>query len=203
MHPDISAFPRDLVYQGKSLLDANTIEVRDRAINWTFGPFPPGRRAWMDVDGYDHRGENAAEIKAMENVIRRFLGWAAEAGPPGREPAVWEVACLAFYLKQASAMSRMLATVTGDKSRRTRFRSGNVEIVCGTVDRFQGREADLVFLSMCNTRRVGFLDSRNRLNVAITRARQQLLVFGKAQYFRSCGVPLLQELVRRSQEQAL
>jgi superfamily I DNA and/or RNA helicase len=36
------------------------------------------------------------------------------------------------------------------------------------VDKFQGHEADIVFLSMVQTKRVGFMDNPNRLNVAIT-----------------------------------
>jgi superfamily I DNA and/or RNA helicase len=66
------------------------------------------------------------------------------------------------------------------------------------VDRFQGREADLVMLSMRNTRRVGFLDSPNRLNVGLTRARQQLVVFGNADYFSRCHVSELEALVLRT-----
>ena len=47
----------------------------------------------------------------------------------------------------------------------------------GTVDSFQGQEAPVVFYSMATSsgedapRDVGFLFSRNRLNVAISRAR--------------------------------
>jgi uncharacterized protein len=47
----------------------------------------------------------------------------------------------------------------------------------GTVDRFQGQEAPVVFFSMATSsgedapRDVGFLFSRNRLNVAVSRAR--------------------------------
>jgi len=47
----------------------------------------------------------------------------------------------------------------------------------GTVDKFQGQEAPVVFFSMATStgedlpRDVGFLFSRNRLNVAISRAR--------------------------------
>ena len=70
--------------------------------------------------------------------------------------------------------------------------------MCGTVDRFQGREADLVMLSMRNTRRVGFLDSPNRLNVGVTRARQQLVVFGKSDYFRECRISELEALAKRT-----
>jgi superfamily I DNA and/or RNA helicase len=36
---------------------------------------------------------------------------------------------------------------------------------------------------MVQTKRVGFMDNPNRLNVAITRAKFQLLVFGKHDYF--------------------
>lgn len=47
----------------------------------------------------------------------------------------------------------------------------------GTVDKFQGQEADVVFFSMASSsvaevpRGLDFLFSRNRLNVAISRAR--------------------------------
>lgn len=100
-------------------------------------------------------------------------------------------------MKQERAISDMLREVTQD-DRKTRFmvRDAPVEIVCGTVDRFQGREADLVMLSMRNTRRVGFLDSPNRLNVGVTRARQQLVVVGNNDYFRDCRISELEKLAR-------
>src|SRR5690606_25052544 len=47
----------------------------------------------------------------------------------------------------------------------------------GTVDKFQGQEAEVVFISMTTSsqeylpRHIDFLFSRNRLNVAISRAR--------------------------------
>jgi superfamily I DNA and/or RNA helicase len=47
----------------------------------------------------------------------------------------------------------------------------------GTVDKFQGQEAPVVFFSMATSsgddlvRSIGFLFSRNRLNVAISRAQ--------------------------------
>jgi len=53
--------------------------------------------------------------------------------------------------------------------------SGDVPV--GTVDKFQGQEADVVFYSMASSsgddipRSLEFLFSRNRLDVAISRAR--------------------------------
>jgi hypothetical protein len=199
MHAEIASFSREVIYQGQALRDANTIQIRDAKLGWDFGSFR-ARRVWADVNGREQNGVNGDEIKAMATVLRDFIAWARRKGPPARDlPRVWEVACLCFYVKQERAISDMLREVTGD-DRKTRFlvQDAPVEIVCGTVDRFQGREADLVMLSMRNTRRVGFLDSPNRLNVAVTRARQQLIVFGHHPYFLECRVSELEELAKRT-----
>lgn len=54
----------------------------------------------------------------------------------------------------------------------------------------------MVFLSFVKTRSVGFLQSLNRLNVAVTRARYQLVLVGARRYFGSpqCRSRLLSEL---------
>ncbi|KAF4975962.1 hypothetical protein FZEAL_7314 [Fusarium zealandicum] len=49
-----------------------------------------------------------------------------------------------------------------------------VEIV--TVDKAQGNQADVVFLDMVRTTRAGFMNEPQRLNVAITRARQAEII---------------------------
>ncbi len=54
--------------------------------------------------------------------------------------------------------------------------------VC-TVDRFQGHEADLVFVSIASKYPTSFLECPNRLNVAFTRARYQLFVVGNRDAF--------------------
>ena len=52
----------------------------------------------------------------------------------------------------------------------------------GSVDKFQGQEAPIVFLSMCashaneSPRGVDFLFNKNRLNVAISRAQCMAVV---------------------------
>lgn len=197
MHAEIASFSREVIYEGQALRDANTIQIRDVKLGWDFGQFR-ARRVWANVDGREQGGVNGDEIKAMAGLLRDFIAWARRKGPPARDlPRVWEVACLCFYVKQERAISDMLREVTQD-DRKTRFavRDVPIEIVCGTVDRFQGREADLVMLSMRNTGRVGFLDSPNRLNVGVTRARQQLVVFGKADYFGDCPFAELEKLAR-------
>jgi AAA domain len=198
MHPAISKYPRKTFYEDDSLHDANTIQSRDAELEWNFGDVGNRRVIWADVHGHEVGATNLDEVRVVKGIVEEFIEWAAQVGPPRRRsPPVWEVACLAFYNKQAQEMSRMLQKLTGD-SRHARFTVGNVEIVCGTVDKFQGREADLVLLSMRNTNRIGFLDSRNRMNVALTRARQQLVVVGNGDFFRRCKVDELKGLVSNS-----
>ena len=62
----------------------------------------------------------------------------------------------------------------------------NAEIMIYSVDKFQGKEADIVFLSMVKSGNasLGFMDSPNRLNVAITRAKYQMVIVGNLNYFK-------------------
>lgn len=207
MHADISAFPRKVFYEDAFLKDEpssepgdETVARRDATHHWSFGARLPARRLWVDVAGRELKGTNSAEVDAMRDVIQRFLAWAAKnPHAKARDGKRWEVACLSFYVRQEAALRDMLQQVTQTQDKHThRFDAGHAEIVCGTVDRFQGREADLVLLSMRNTARVGFLDSPNRLNVGLTRARRQLLVFGQRNYFSHCDVVELERLANET-----
>jgi superfamily I DNA and/or RNA helicase len=55
------------------------------------------------------------------------------------------------------------------------------DVEIDTVDGFQGREKDAVVISLVrsNTKgELGFLTDTRRMNVALTRARRKLIVFG-------------------------
>jgi hypothetical protein len=195
MHPDISAFPRKAFYEQRALLDANTLTGREERVGWSYGRELAGRRLWSHVRGSERGGVNAQEVEVMRQHLEAFLAW-AKAHP--RREGRWEVACLAFYVRQELAIRDMLRAVTGQPRQETRFELPGVTLSSGTVDRFQGREADLVLLSLRNTQRVGFLDSPHRLNVALTRARHLLLVVGRRDYFGSCGVEELELLARET-----
>ncbi|KAI5172544.1 regulator of nonsense transcripts 1 [Nematocida sp. LUAm3] len=52
----------------------------------------------------------------------------------------------------------------------------NVEV--STVDRFQGQEKECIILSTVRTDRIGFLNDYRRVNVAITRAKETLIILG-------------------------
>ncbi|MCA9633675.1 MAG: AAA family ATPase [Myxococcales bacterium] len=181
MHPDISALPRDQFYEGAALKDANTLDGRDDVVGWSFAADAPSRRVWVDVRGREDRGINHAEIEAMRRWLERWREYAK--GHRRTDGKDWEVACLSFYNRQELGTRDMLRRLTGMPRAETRFALPNTSLICATVDRFQGREADLVLLSLRNTSRPGHMDSPNRLNVGITRARFFLVVFGHRKYF--------------------
>ena len=75
----------------------------------------------------------------------------------------------------------------------------------GTVDKFQGQEAPVVFFSMASstgedvTRGMGFLFSRNRLNVAVSRAQPR----GRRVLATAAGRPLQHRRGHAAREHAL
>ena len=58
------------------------------------------------------------------------------------------------------------------------------QITINTVDGFQGQERDVILISMVrdnNSGNIGFLNDLRRMNVAVTRARMKLIIFGNAE----------------------
>lgn len=187
MHPEISHFPRRRFYyersgQSEALLD-NPMLLLQRS--WGYREYPR-REHWIDVEnGHIYRGANEAEAKRMMEELDKFADYAETASPSDNPERPWTVACLCFYRGQERKLKELLQKKTGMSNRSTHFVYRGLMITLCTVDRFQGQEADIVFLSMVQTRRVGFMDSPNRLNVAVTRARYQNVIIGSLEYFSS------------------
>ncbi len=74
------------------------------------------------------------------------------------------------------------------------------DFICETADGFQGGERDLILFGLVgggegvSATPPFYLRERNRFNVAISRARHHLHVFGDQLWARGCGVPVLADL---------
>lgn len=182
MHPEISRLPREHVYEGKALNDPPDAALRRE---WCC-PRWSSRVAWLDVPRPVRGNRNDAEARAICDELQAFAGWSAGQEKP------WTVAVLAFYRAQEAALRQRLRVLCRDHRARRAFVLDGTHIELCTVDAYQGHEADVVFLSLGRSIGLGFLDAPSRMNVAMTRARYQLVVAGRrANFDRAERAPLL------------
>jgi senataxin len=175
MHPKISHFPRHIFYKG-ALLDGPNVSqpnygnpMRDiicRAVP-AFSPM-----VILDLDSTEERGgtslSNLSEAKlavylySQLKTISRGLS------------ASSKVAVITPYADQSRLLWRCFSDQLGPTL------ENFVEI--GTVDGFQGREANIVIFSAvraAGSRGIGFLSDVRRMNVALTRAKHFLFVIAR------------------------
>ncbi|KAI7828522.1 AAA domain-containing protein [Gamsiella multidivaricata] len=63
---------------------------------------------------------------------------------------------------------------------------GGVQI--STVDAFQGSEKDVIIVSTVRTDSIGFIDNRQRVNVALTRSKRHLFIVGNSRLLSSNSI---------------
>ena len=178
MHEDIANFPRKYVYEGTALKNSKKTN-RD----WEY-PRYSGRIFWVNTfgDKDDDENSNISEVQNILNELQHFIQWAENNKK--KNGKIWEIAVLTFYSAQERLIRKELQKLFNTRKRRYfRYPNKNISIELCVVDRFQGHEADVVFLSFVQTYQTGFLNSVNRLNVAITRAKYQLVIFGRYYFY--------------------
>ncbi|WP_198912989.1 AAA domain-containing protein [Tenacibaculum finnmarkense] len=185
MHPDISKFPREQFYKkGNALLDLENPNPIAKTREWSYIKYN-SHSIWVDVKGKSERNYNIKEVDQLISELKIFIDYASKNKHPNGEQ--WTVACLAFYTGQETKIREKLRGYTKQENAFSNFNitqnGAKINIKLHTVDKFQGHEADIVFLSMVQTFKDGFMDNPNRLNVAITRAKFQLVILGDYQYF--------------------
>ena len=103
----------------------------------------------------------------------------------------------------------MIQKITGINDRSFRFNlkemknPAPVTLLVSSTDKFQGQEADIVIISLVLTHRQGFLDSPNRMNVALTRARRKRIIVGRHSNFLGSRDEMLKEMASRHSGVAL
>ena len=112
---------------------------------------------------------NRQEAEAILHLFRRMRDRFHQA--------LWEspnsVRVITFYKEQASLLRSLLQ------------KDGFKNVSVGTVDSTQGCEADTVIVSFVKgSKSTGFLTDKRRINVALTRARHQLICVGNVEAMR-------------------
>lgn len=153
MHPDITAFVSEIVYEGRLRSAENC--ARQSTV------FGTGLR-FISLDHEGNRRRSLEETEAIAGEISRMLGGVyTDAQGASRPLAESDFMVVTPYNEQVRCLRDALPN----------------PVRVGTVDKFQGQEAPVVFFSMATSsgadapRNLEFLFSRNRLNVAVSRAR--------------------------------
>lgn len=157
--------------------------------NWdsTLSGILPRPVVWLTTARKTNRGELAAagsswlnrlEVRTISELLEKLESCAAVADRN------YSVGVLAPYGAQKQALERALAMRMDS--------GGRLRIECNTVDAFQGREVDIALFSVTRSntkRRLGFLDEFRRLNVALSRAREYLVILGDHQFCLTAADP--------------
>jgi predicted RecB family nuclease len=167
MHPGVCRFISDAVYDGRLEPEAGNVK-RTLVLN-------ASAHALLEPSGIVHAaiehkgcGQGSAEEAALVDQIYQSALQQRYTDRDGVEHPMTpdNILVVAPYNVQVNLLKRRLPT--GAR--------------VGTVDKFQGQEAELVIVSMTTSseqdlpRNIEFLYSKNRLNVAISRARCTAIV---------------------------
>ncbi|WP_137823020.1 TM0106 family RecB-like putative nuclease [Pseudomonas sp. D(2018)] len=161
MHPDVCAFISAAVYDGQLSAAPGTehqVLVLDGA-----RPEVPATGLYFHPVVHDANSQSSAEEAAVVGELYRYFLSQRYVDKHGHEHPIRpdNILVVAPYNLQVQLLKAQLPN--GAR--------------VGTVDKFQGQEAEIVIVSMTTSsedylpRDIGFLYSRNRLNVAVSRAK--------------------------------
>ena len=162
MHPDLCSFVSAAVYEGKLHSEAGCATQRLVLAKNAHPALKPAGLSFFPVKHEGCRQKSEEEAQATRDILTSLLGQSV-IGRDGRKRPMTldDVLVVAPYNMQVNLLRASLP----DGAR------------VGTVDKFQGQEAEAVIVSMTTSgadempRDASFLLSRNRANVAISRAR--------------------------------
>jgi len=177
MHDHIMQFSSDYFYEGKLEGDSSVKQTRlwsgEDEENDPFTFIDTAGTGYEEVFHRESTGlSNPEEARLLIRHLSRWLDNTQHQRAQLHRPL--SISLISPYREQVEWLKREIQTL--DKQEK-----GRVNFKVGTVDGFQGQEADIVYISLVrsNERRdIGFLRDIRRMNVAITRARKRLVVIG-------------------------
>ena len=198
MHPDVALFPNDHFYHGEQLdtvplphqqettlgydgqVPADTLDKLLMSRRVLFLPVEPAEQPLSDQS-------NEAEARLVARIVERIIKFYGPRFDPAKTLGI-----IVPYRNQIAAIRRQLSS----------------HITIDTVERYQGSQRDVIIYSFTVSRRyqLDFLTSNTftdadgftvdrKLNVALTRARRQMIMVGSPSVLRHD--PLFAQLISR------
>ena len=188
MNDDIMKFSSDWFYHGEVQSDARvkhrSVLDYEHPIQWIDGnemlqqvneELKEEEKLNIDFTeqfiGENHGRINKAEAELVLSTLNNYIN------KIGRERFLAErldVGIISPYKVQTQYLRQQIR-------KREEFRPFRQVISVNTVDGFQGQERDIIIISLVRSNengQIGFLSDLRRMNVAMTRARMKLIIFG-------------------------
>ena len=182
MHPSLLIYPNEAFYKGV----VQSAQTNGAATSNQLKGFPwpsPNNEPLAFIDlgnaseiAHNFGGRsNPRECRTVVNIVQKIISQGdVEAD---------QIAIITPYNKQVQLLRTELSNASLIHGKKM------LEVNVGSVDSFQGQEKELVVFSAVRSNRLselGFLRDSRRLNVAVTRAKQGLIVVGDATTLKSC-----------------
>jgi hypothetical protein len=199
MHPAIARIVSDCFYQGElvtakkkeeeyrtgtaPLYSSDTGRLPDAPIVFIDMPYVRGEHGYRGGDRAP-RWSNPDEVLAVRHILRLLRA---------RDDKIPSMAVLSPYREQVKAIRE---AISNERERSLKHLDGFDPAVgegdfWGTVDSFQGDQADVVIISMVRnnghatpSRALGFLRDERRMNVLLSRAKWRMVIVGSLEFYR-------------------
>ncbi|WP_245827613.1 DEAD/DEAH box helicase [Paenisporosarcina indica] len=160
------------------LLDGELVK-RGQHLLWFDMPHKQGY--FEEQDRHSRSYYNSAELKQIRALLLDLDQSVSKAIQQGRmgKGTKKKVGIISFYGDQVKKVDRMLSQ---------ELNLPHLHCRTGSVDKFQGMEMDVIILSFVRNHEhpegnIGFLKDYRRLNVALSRARELMLIVGSVEMF--------------------
>lgn len=173
MHSAVNRYISEAVYEGKLNADLDNDKQVVSVPSGYQGPLD--KNSGVIFVSVEHQGNTQAsdeEVEAIAAMAQQMCGRLFTDKDDSQHEISWnDMLFVAPYNFQVNKLASALAQLPGGEGARV-----------GSVDKFQGQEAPIVFLSMCasdaneSPRGMDFLFDKSRLNVAISRAKSLAIV---------------------------
>ncbi|XP_047975445.1 helicase sen1-like [Salvia hispanica] len=182
MHPSISFFPNQEFYGNKIKNGSNVMESgynrsffeREGYGSYSFINVANGREEFDKRRSLMNNAEVSMVLQLVSKIHKECVKSKERVG----------IGCISPYKAQVNAMEEALGKAYSSDA------DAEFSVRVRSVDGFQGGEEDVIIISTVRSNGrglVGFLDNRQRANVALTRARYCLVILGDGETLLRSG----------------
>src|ERR671938_1365550 len=173
MHPAIGELVSRVFY-------ANRVRTGPAAPRRGTGlPTFPSPVTWVDTRSLRGNVESRAGGTSLFNVAEARLVTSITRHLASHAPPNLTIGVITAYMEQRELLRRLMGPHDWPPER---------QLEIDTVDAFEGREKDIIVLSLVRSNRrrdIGFLRLEQRLNVAVSRSRRLIIIVGDTSTLRS------------------